>query len=43
MITKTDFWEKIKNELREIERSKKFTKEIMNIIKETPQDENKGA
>jgi hypothetical protein len=42
MITKTKFWEKIKKELKEVERSKKFTAEIMNRIKGIPQDENKN-
>ena len=41
MITKTNFWEKIKTQLKEIERSKQFTAEIMKIIKDTPQSENK--
>ncbi len=43
MITKTKFWKIIKKELLEVERSKKFTKEIMNIIKGMQQDENKGT
>ncbi len=43
MITRTKFWKKIKKELLEVERSKKFTKEIMKIIKDTPQDENRGT
>ena len=43
MITRTKFWKKIKKELLEVERSKKFTKEIMNIIKGMQQDENKGT
>ena len=43
MITKTKFWEKIRKELKEVERSKKFTAEIMNIVKDVPQDENKES
>ena len=42
MITKTNFWKKIQKELKEVERSKKFTSEIMKRIKDTPQDENKN-
>ena len=41
MITKTKFWEKIIKELKEVERSKNFTQEIMKRIKEIPQDEVK--
>jgi hypothetical protein len=40
MITKSKVWEKIKKELKEVERSKRLTAEIMNRIKDTPQDEN---
>jgi hypothetical protein len=40
MITKTKFWEKIRKELKEVERSKKFTADIMKRIKEIPQSEN---
>ena len=41
MITKTKFWEKIIKELKEVERSKNFTQEVMKRIKEIPQDEVK--
>jgi|TARA_R100000315_G_C5213388_1_gene127051 hypothetical protein len=41
MITKTKFWEKIKKELKEVERSKKFTEKVINKIKGIPQNENK--
>ncbi len=41
MITKTKFWEKIIKELKESERSKNFTQEVMKRIKEIPQDEVK--
>ncbi len=41
MITKTKFWKKVREQLKEADRSKKFTAEIMKKIKETPQDENK--
>ena len=41
MITKTKFWEKIIKELKEVERSKNFTQEVMKRIKEIPQDEAK--
>ena len=41
MITKTKFWEKIKKELKEVERSKQFTAEIMKMIKDVPQNEDK--
>ena len=40
MITKTKFWEKIREELKEAERSKKFTAQIMKVIKGIPQDES---
>jgi hypothetical protein len=40
MITKTEFWKKIQKGLKEAERSKKFTAEIMKRIKETPQSED---
>jgi hypothetical protein len=43
MITKNKFWKKIREELKEVERSRKFTIEIMNIIKDIPQDENKES
>jgi hypothetical protein len=39
MITRTKFWKHIISELREIERSKNLTKNVMKIIKEHPQDE----
>jgi hypothetical protein len=42
MITKTKLWKKIRKELKEVERSKHFTTEIMKRIKGTPQDENKN-
>ena len=41
MITKTKFWETIQKELKEVERSRQFTAEIMNMIKDVPQNENK--
>ena len=42
VITKTKFWEKIIKELKEAERSKNFTQQIMKRIKEIPQDEVKN-
>tara|TARA_R110002110_G_scaffold105026_1_gene264430 strand:- start:230 stop:367 length:138 start_codon:yes stop_codon:yes gene_type:complete len=42
MITKTEIWGKIKQELIEYKRSKSFTTNLMKIIKEVPQDENKN-
>ena len=39
MITKDEYWKKIVEELKEVQRSKKITKEIMKRIKETPQKE----
>ncbi len=42
MITKTKFWKTIQKELKDIEQSKKFTAEIMQKIKDIPQDENKN-
>jgi len=42
MITKTPFWKTIVKELKEAERSKKITSDIMRLIKETPQNENKS-
>ena len=41
MITKTSFWKTIKKSLVEVERSKKLTEQIMKIIKDVPQSENK--
>jgi hypothetical protein len=41
VITKTEFWKKIQKELKEVERSKRFTVELMNRIKDIPQDEDK--
>ena len=41
MITKTKFWKKVQEQLKEVARSKKITAKIMKKIKETPQDENK--
>jgi hypothetical protein len=43
MITKTLFWQKIVQELKEVERNKKVTADIMKKIKEIPQDEKKGS
>lgn len=42
MITKTSLWKKIVEELKETERSKQITSQIMRRIKETPQNENKS-
>ena len=42
MITKTKIWKQIKTQLKEVERSKKFTTDLMNLIKDIPQDENKS-
>ena len=39
MITKNKFWINIVKELKEVERSKIITKEIMKRIKQTPQSE----
>ena len=41
MITKTQFWKRVVKELKEVERSKQLTTNIMNKIKELPQNENK--
>tara|TARA_Y100001938_G_C7928760_1_gene348261 strand:- start:561 stop:698 length:138 start_codon:yes stop_codon:yes gene_type:complete len=41
MITKSKVWKNIVKELREVERSKNFTKNIMKRIKDIPQNENK--
>ena len=41
MITKTQFWKTIRHELKEVERSKLFTAEIMKRIKDIPQNEDK--
>ena len=45
MITKTKFWKTIQQQLKEVERSKHFTAEIMKRIKDIPQSEseNKGT
>jgi len=40
MITKTKIWKSIREQLKESQRSKKITEEIMRRIKETPQSEN---
>mgnify|MGYP001162632819 FL=1 len=42
MITKSKFWQKIVSELKNIDRSKKITKNVMQIIKDHPQDESKS-
>jgi hypothetical protein len=42
MITKTKFWRTIQKELKKAERSKQLTAEIMKMIKDMPQDENKN-
>tara|TARA_Y100000592_G_C5212225_1_gene195455 strand:+ start:135 stop:260 length:126 start_codon:yes stop_codon:yes gene_type:complete len=41
MITKTKFWKNIVKQLKEAERSKQFTTEIMERIKGIPQNEDK--
>ncbi len=41
MITRTIAWKKIQQTLKESERSRRLTAEIMNRIKDIPQDENK--
>lgn len=41
MITKTKFWTTIREQLKNIERSKKITQTVMEKIKEMPQDEDK--
>ena len=41
MITKSKFWKQIISELKNIERSKKITENVMQIIKDRPQNENK--
>ena len=38
MITKTKFWETIRFQLKEFDRSKRFTAELMTKIRNTPQD-----
>lgn len=39
MITKTKFWNTIRNELKEAHRSQQITENVMKIIKDTLQDE----
>jgi len=41
MITKNKFWKFIREELRNSERSKKITLEVLEKIKDIPQNENK--
>ena len=41
-ITKTKMWGLIRDELKESARSRKFSIELMNRIKDIPQDENKN-
>jgi hypothetical protein len=40
MITKTMFWKRIKKELKEVERSRQFTTDLMKRIKDVPQNED---
>jgi hypothetical protein len=42
MITKTKFWAKVKSELKEVERSKKVTANVMKLIKDIPQNEDQS-
>ena len=42
MITKTKVWEFLRQELKEVQRSKKFTEKVMDKIKGIPQNENKN-
>lgn len=42
MITKTKFWKHIVSELKEIERSKNLTLNVMKIIKDQPQNETES-
>ena len=41
MITKTKFWKIICEELKHKHRADKATEEVMKLIKDVPQDENK--
>jgi hypothetical protein len=43
MITKTKFWEVIREELKNSDRSKKIMAQVMNTIKDIPQDEIKSS
>jgi hypothetical protein len=42
MITKTKFWKQVVSELKEIERSKTLTENVMKLIKEHSQNEIKS-
>ena len=39
MITKTKFWNTVRNQLKEAHRSQQITKNVMRIVKDTPQNE----
>jgi hypothetical protein len=41
MITKSKFWKMIREELKHKHRADKAAEEVMNLIKEIPQNENK--
>lgn len=42
MITKSKFWKHIVSELKNIERSKKITENVMELIKDQPQNEDEN-
>ena len=42
MITKTKLWKLLQKELKDLERSKKITSQVMEQIKTIKQDENKN-
>jgi hypothetical protein len=43
MITKTKFWKFIREELQHKHRADKAAKEVMKLIKDIPQNENKES
>ena len=43
MITKTKFWQLIREELKHDTRVSKATEEVMKLIKDIPQSENKES
>ena len=43
MITKTRFWQIIREELKDKHRAEKVAKEVMKLIKDIPQGEDKES
>jgi hypothetical protein len=43
MITKTEFWKIVRKELKHKHRENKTAEEVMRLIKDIPQNENKES